>query len=438
MTLSKKLFARLSLPTLLWAIANLVHATEIAGLDSALSSQVIPGTTIEIHGPPSTARDTDTTTNSIAHFQPLMEQYKSDPNFNSVYQSIQGNWQTTQHPTASLAETGALVKTQYQGLMTSRMATPTVSQITVEPMTLVYPTDYANNAAPVTVHVKRLTLTAADRTLVAYYANYDKLAEHDDSLIFQVNGHFGANPSRLGFGLEQNGGLSGAALGLIAMQGLPLLTYDDHNVGESSNASDGLIRTLENMRMIDQVLLSQFDRVDAVGISGGAERLYYFMPLFESNLQSVYYSGLATPQWTRLVGPPFGNDADTFDQILLDNFQFADLALVGLARDVETAFAHNAFEGGKSKYGYFEEILPTLKQYTEDFQTRGDDQNGDGIPDYGPGLSHEYNLPDYFAFLQQVRAVPEPTSCCLTWQVIAVMTAGLLRRRLRSAERPTE
>ena len=422
---------------LLQSVAT-ADGAEIDGINSALSPTVVTGTLININAPPSTARDTDTTTNSVAYFQSLMEQYKTDPDFNSVYQSIHGNWQTTQHPSFTLAEIGSFVKQQYQDLMISRMATPAVTQVSVEPITLVYPSGYSNNAAPVTVHVKRLTLAATDRTLVAYYANYDKLAEHDDSLIFQVNGHFGTNPSRLGFGLEQNGGLSGAALGLIAMQGLPLLTYDDHNVGESSSANDSLIRTLENMQMIDQVLLSQFDHVDALGISGGAERLYYFMPLFKSNLRSVYYSGFAVPQWTRLVGPPFGSDPDTFDQTLLDNFQFADLALVGLARGVETAFAHNTFEGGKSKYGYFEEILPTLKQYTDDFQTRGDDQNGDGIPDYGTGLSHEYNLPDYFAFLQQIRVVPEPSSCCLTWQVIAVMTAGLRRRRLRSAERPTE
>lgn len=397
------------------SIAN-IHA-EIPGLSDALSTAVIPSTPFDIVGPPSSARDIDTTQNSVEIVRPLFETSQAV----NVFQALQPQWLSSQHPDASLAQIGSLVSQRYKQLVIDRLATPNVTQITVEPITLVYPTGYYDNDSPVTVNVKRLTLEAPDRTLVAYYANYDKLQNHVGSVIFQINGHFGTNPSRLGLGLEQNGGLTGAALGKIAMQGYPLLTYDDHNVGESSAAADGLPRTLENIQMIDRTLLTQFDRVDALGISGGAERLFYTMPFFESSIQSVYYAGWAVPLWTRLVGDPFGSDADTHDQALLENFTLAELALVGLARGVETAFAHNAYEGGKSKYGFFEEIAPALQQYSASFLIRGDDRNGDGLPDYGPGLAHEYDLHDYLEFLQQVRAVPEPATSRLT-----IIAGGLL------------
>jgi hypothetical protein len=43
--------------------------------------------------------------------------------------------------------------------------------------------------------------------------------------------------------------------------------------------------------------------------------------------------------------------------------EFVDLAAIGLDRGVRLAFTHNAFERGKSKYGYFVEIRPRVECY---------------------------------------------------------------------------
>jgi hypothetical protein len=399
------LFSHLTLfPALgLW-LSDPLSKAEIPGLSEALSTTVETGNVIRVLAPPSATRDADKTTNSVALVRSEVEAFKGP---GSDYETISSKYLTVQNPNASLREIGALVKHRYRDVVLSRVDTPAVTRILVEPMTLVYPTDYYENTSPVRVHLRRLTLEAPDRKLVAYYANYDKLSEHHQSVIFHINGHFGANPSRMGFGLEQLGGVAGAALGKIAMQGYPLVTYDDHNVGESSGASDSLPQVLENIQMMDRTLLTKFARVDAVGISGGAERLYHTMAIFQSKIRSVYYAGFAVPQWTRLTGAPFGSDHDTHDKAFLESFQFADLVLVGLARGVKTAFAHNAYEGGRSKYGYFVEIAPTLQRYTSEFVARGDDRNGDGVPDSGPGLAHEYDLPDYLEFLNEARAVSE-------------------------------
>ena len=375
---------------------------EIPGLAEALDAKVVVGEVIHIEGPPSEARDRDSgPTTAFEHHRPRFDSRKGP---GSVYQSLQPNWLTVQHPDVSLDQIAKLIRQRYDQIVLNHLRTPKVIQIDVEHMTLIYPPKYFGNDKRVIVRAKRLVLHAKDRALVAYYANYDKIARHNSAVILQINGHFGLNPSRQGLGLEKRGHMSGAALGKIAMQHLPLITYDDHNVGESSGGPNGLHRTLENIQMIDRTLLKHFDRVDGLGLSGGTDRWYHFSVFFASNVQSVYYAGFATPLWTCLDRPHFGSNPDTHDEPFIRNFQYGELALVGIHRIPHVAFAHNAGDGGGSKYGYFVETVPTLRQYTDAFQTRGGDRNGDGISETGRDLAHEYDLPDYFEFLKQSRA----------------------------------
>ena len=378
---------------------------DIAGLQQLLDPTVVTGTVIDVPGPPSNQRDGGST-NSVAWVRPIM---KRRMGAGSIHETVRSNWPSTRNPDVTLAELGASVQQAYDDLVVSRLATPQVDSVDVENFTFVYPASYYDNAQPVTVHTRRFTLNGADgRTVVGYYANYDKLGQFDGTVVLQVNGHFGPNPSRRAFGLEANGGLIGAALGKLAMQGLPIVTYDDptgpQNVGESSAAPNGLPRTLEQLQMVDRTLLTCFDHVQVVGLSGGTERLYHLMGFFESNVQSAYMAGYFDPTWTSAdavlgTNSPFGVNQDTYDAVFFEQFSYADLVLLGMSRGVSTAFASATREGGYGKWGLLEEMVPTINRYTHDFQLRGDDINGDGIPDDGPALGHEYNLPDLMGWL---------------------------------------
>ena len=385
------------------AVATASCGGAIPGLDQALDLTVTAGTVIHIAGPPATARNCNSTSdNAVEDVRAFMDAHKEP---GSVYDTIHVNYPTVANPSVSLADIGPLIRQPYDALVMSRVNTPVVTSINVEHFTLIYPVNYDNNPLPVTVRARRLTFNASGRTLVSYFANYDKVQEHQDSVVWQINGHFGANPTRQGFGIENNGGLLGGALGKIAMQGLPIIAYDDHNVGESSGAPNSLPRTLENLQMMDRTLMPHFGRVDVVGLSGGTERAYHLMMFFESNVQSAYFGGFAVPLWTRLTVPPFGSDDDTHDVTFLQNFGFADLSVVGLHRGVHIAFTHNAFEGGRSKYGYWVEMIPVMEQYTTAFETRGGDLDGDGISDTGRNLCHEYDLVDLLEWIERTRAI---------------------------------
>ena len=85
------------------------------------------------------------------------------------------------------------------------------------------------------------------------------------------------------------------------------------------------------------------------------------------------------------------------------NLQWADLALVGIQRGVDLAFAHATFESGASKNGFEKDVLPSLQPYSRQFEIRGDDPDLDGISNNGRKLSHEYGLVDYLEFLGKSR-----------------------------------
>jgi hypothetical protein len=377
-----------------------------------LDTNVTAGTIFNVPSHPSSQRDCDFSGNTVAAETPLMNSRKAI--VGGAFQTAEANWMTTQNPTADLPTIAGLVSNRYQQLVGVNVLKPTAVSTGITYRTLIYPTNYHNNPAPVTVRIRRFTFTATDfngdtRTLAAYYANYDKLGEHDGSVILQINGHFGSSPTWQAFGMSANGGFSGAALGKIAMQGYPLIAYDDHDVGESSAATgteNGLHRTLANLLQMEEAILQYFDRVDGLGLSGGTERLYHYLILHTVNLQSAYLAGFSVAPWTRLDAA-FGSDQDTHNFTYLNNFQWADMVLVGLHRGLPLAMTHNANEGSRSKYGLHVETVPSLLNHVgpEDFELRGGDANGDGIRDNGgTELCHEFDLPDYYRFLRKVRA----------------------------------
>ncbi len=374
----------------------------IPGLSQAISPTVTSGTVVNIVGPPLVVvfSGSNPEGDSVASATPVMEARNG---LGSFFEQLQPNWLTELNPTVSLAQIGSLIQQRYDAQVLNRIHAPAVTSITVEHMTLIYPAGYYFNAEPVVVHTRRLVLNSAGRQVTGYFLNYDKVADNGGAVIFQMNGHFGHQPSRIGIGLNERGGLMGAALGKIAMQGLPLITYDDHNVGESSNGvASNLPRTLENIVQMDTTLLTNFTAIDALGLSGGCERTFHFMALFQSNVRTAYCAGFFNPLWTQytFIHNPgvgfFGANLDTYDETFFSNFQNSDLTLVGMSRGVSMAYANATHESGIDKYGFFVEMTPAMLMYTNHVESRGDDANGDGVPDYGIGLPHEYNLPDLF------------------------------------------
>ena len=63
-------------------------------------------------------------------------------------------------------------------------------------------------------------------------------------------------------------------------------------------------------------------------------------------------------------------------------------------------FANNTYEGCTAKAGFVNELLPTLRIYTNKFSVGGDDPDCDGKSNDGRGLSHEYDLQDVADFLR--------------------------------------
>ena len=388
----------------------------VPGQEAALSREVVEGERIQVEGPPSSQRhpglnDPQRNENSAEGADSLLQSRRRIPD--GVYQACRKRWLATRFPSASLDELAAKVRAKYEELVLGPIQWPRLVGIDVEPMTLVYPAGYGSKATPQQIRTRRLNVRAVDgfgeeRSVVAYYLNYDKVPLEHSRVILQVNGHFGANPSRMLIGLKGRGGISGATVAQIALEGHPVIVYDDHDVGESSESAGvetPLARTLHNLRMIEDALLIHFDRVDVIGLSGGAERLYHFLVFNRCPVFSAYFSGFFSSPWmsldNRKVGGPFWFNADTYEEAFLANFQWPELALVAIANGVDVRFAVQTYEGGKAKNCFIHEFLPTVKQYTDRFSVGGDDPDCDGVSNDGSEMAHEYHLPDYLMFLEK-------------------------------------
>jgi len=384
------------------------------GVRAALDTAMTEGEVLAIEAPPSDLRDGDKTLNSAESFQQRFDALRNDPQ--GVYQEVYKNYLATLHHDVDLDTFSQHAHARYDKLILQQVPGPRLTKIEVTHYTLVYPPAYDINEQEVQVPTRRITIHAVDRFgdrrhLVAYFANYDKVDPYHASVVFQVNGHFGHNPSRQGLGIENRGGYSGAVLGKLALRGIPLITFDDHDVGESSPATkkeNGQYRTLANLQMMDEALLVHFARVDGIGLSGGCERLYHFLMFHRCPLRTAYLAGFFRPVWFdlyhwRTTGGKRGVDHDTFNEVFYENFQWADLVLVGIQRKVDVRLASMTYESGGGKQGLVVEMLPTIRRYTDRITVGGDDPDGDGVSNFGRNLSHEYDLVDYTEYLAQQR-----------------------------------
>ena len=385
----------------------------ISGFHAALTPVVTTGETIVIEGPPSELRDRGDGTESVESVKTQLDLLRNDSG--GVYQEVHKNFLATRYANADLESFAGHARAQYESLIFCHVPAPELTGIDTEHFTLIYPPGYDGNQDAVSVPARRLTIHAVDRFentrhLVGYFVNYDKVKAHDGAVVFQINGHFGRNPSRQGLGMERRGGYVGGALGKLALHGIPLITYDDHDVGESSRATgreNGQFRTLANLRMMDDALLVHFGRVDGMGLSGGCERLYHFLMFHRCRLATAYLAGFLRPPWIdlyhwRMTDGKRGVDHDTFNEVFYKNFQWSDLVLVGIHRGVEVCLAPDVHDfTGKNVLQY--EMLPAIRRYTERFVIGGDDPDGDGISNSGRALGHEYDLADYLKFLETSR-----------------------------------
>ena len=394
------------------------------GLAEALSLDVAVGRRIEVPGPPSTRRhpapdDPQRANNSVASSHAFMQARRDLPG--GVYQECRKDWLTTRHAGVDLHTFAGKAMDLYEEKVLSQVSTPWLTRVEVEPMTLVYPAGYSGNAEPVEVRARRLELHAIDasgdpRHVTAYFLNYDKVDPGMRRVVLQVNGHVGTEPSRMAIGLRDRGGITGAAVTAIALEGHPVITYDDHNVGESSPSTgteNGLHRTLANLRLLDDALLVRFDRVDVIGLSGGTERLYHFFMFNRCPIFSAYLAGFFSSTWMPLDSMksgrgPFSTNPDTHNEEYLRHFQRVDHVLVAVAHGIDVRLASQTFEGGRGKECLYTELLPALRGYTDLVSLGGDDPDGDGVSNDGRNLAHEYDLPDYFSFLDKSLAAPRP------------------------------
>jgi len=385
-----------------------------AGLRAALAPVGTPGKSIAIEAPPSDLRDGDKEGNLVDSAKDHFDALRNDPA--GIYQEVHENFLATRHPDADLETFARHARARYEKLILRHVPAPQLTKIESDHFTLVYLPGYDGNEQAVSVPTRRITIHAVDRFgdarhLVAYFANYDKVDRQHASVVFQVNGHYGRNPSRLGLGIEGRGGYSGAALGKFALRGIPLIAYDDHDVGESSPATgkeNGQYRTLANLRMVDAALLVHFSRVDGIGISGGCERLYHFLMFHRCRLATAYLAGFFRPAWYdlyhwRTTGGKRGVDHDTFNEEFYANCQWADLVLIGIQRGVDVRLASMTYESGGGKQGLVVEMLPAIRHYTDRITVGGDDPDGDGISNTGLNLSHEYDIVDFTEYLAKVR-----------------------------------
>ena len=367
-------FLRGSISFIVFCCSVVFAYADVPGLVAALSPIVVDGRRIEVKGFPSSARHyEDVGFHSAQSAHSLLRSRRAMPD--GIYQAVRPNWLTTQNADVDIQCFARIALERYREMILSKTTFPRLTSIRVEPLTLVYSAGYAGNKETVDIHARRLELHAIDslgssRHVVAYYLNYDKVKRGNNRVVFQVNGHYGFQPSRLHLGLKGKGGATGSPVAAIALAGHPVITYDDHDVGESSPATgkeNGLYRTLANLHMIDVGLLMHFDRVDAIGISGGVERLYHFFMFNQCPIFSAYLGGFFTSTWMPLDSTyfkrgPFGADEDTLHEGYLMHFQRVDHVLTAIAKGIDVNLVNNTLESGTGKNCFVHEMLPDLRR----------------------------------------------------------------------------
>jgi hypothetical protein len=230
--------------------------------------------------------------------------------------------------------------------------------------------------------------------------------------------------------------------GRLAASGFPVITYDDRCLDSRAISIPpiGLRQTLADMltaikvteqdisRLPDELVSSQqipnlyadmqrklmriatdFPKLkfDAVGLSGGAERLYHllmFRDLVE--LRSAYIAGYFYPPCWSHAGDTYDRATPSFDGL----FDWSQLVYKGMQDGVRVALVHNAKEGSDDNFFLRQGVVRqtcAIFRGTNAIEVRGDSN-----------LCHEYDLGDYALFLSDVRngigPAPAPlTSCSL-------------------------
>ena len=312
--------------------------------------------------------------------------------------------------------------------------------------TLNYPIGYFGNSKETEVPAERITICAAqgqhDIALIAYFVNYNKSrsqlgCKKGSCVIVSLNGHFDDKPGPQGnggrhtsgsvLGLSYKGGISGAPVGRLATKGYAIITYDDpmingyhrdgyqpHVGGESFRSATGypeelLKPMLDHLWIIDHTLLrdtngtNRFDRTDGMGISGGGERLLYFLLVDPSALRSAYVAGYAeTNAQSDLNCTGTGEGCSPR---INRSISWADAAVTGISSNVDVAFALNYHDGMDNKVALHGGLIPDVVPYVKnELYLGGDDPRGTNESKGHRYLHHEYDLQDYEWFLLQTRS----------------------------------
>ena len=137
----------------------------VRGVMETLDPTVVEGAVVAIEGPPNHRRDygrpSEKDQLSAAYGETILAPRRALAD--GAYARARRNWLTVQHPDVNLQTIAALVKQKHDQLITAHVASPKLTGIDVEPMTLVYPAGYDGNVRPVRVRARRLVIHAVDQ-----------------------------------------------------------------------------------------------------------------------------------------------------------------------------------------------------------------------------------------------------------------------------------
>lgn len=248
--------------------------------------------------------------------------------------------------------------------------------------------------------------------LVVFLLNWDE--RKSGRVILSLSGHWYPSGMPLAeIGISETNAGTNQILGYLAVREYPIVAFSDETLYFPSNGTE---RFLAIAQFLEKNLLpaSRYE-IDALGISGGAQRLFF---LFRTrlNIKSAYIAESFLPTWwddysVTLTHPPipkrstveFHVDADVFDYSFFSSFLWADLALLGLQNhNTDIALVENEGEDARDKYGLAETTMYLLPYMSgARLETRGTDRTGSS---HNFMTCHEYIPSDYIAFLEEVRS----------------------------------
>lgn len=302
-------------------------------------------------------------------------------------------------------------RAEYENAVTSHFSPYTVTSTDETCLRMIYPAGYFRNVNPAAVLMKKTIIQLKTKNDIRIIGVYETNFKNETIPTLAINGHFGEYPSQYALGLRTKGALSDPFAAKLSISGMRLILYDDtldftfpnkllEGDSWTSNPSPDrpLIHTIENLKIVQDVILSSFDSIDLVGLSGGAERGYHFLMFGEIPIRRAYLAGYFTQPWATMdaltkADSPFGFDHDTADFNL--RFQLHDILNASSVESISLVVASG--EGGLSKAFLKYDIMPNLSRSVE---IRGDDKDLDGVPEDGEVSPHGYQLEDVLSWSQ--------------------------------------